>query len=241
MIERISNIDKVENGIFISGFSGTGNVGFLAAKIFSEKLGAKEIARVYNNDFPPITIVENRSAEIPHAKITLKDNVVIMFSEYQPNLPLFQFEISKEVVEFAKSLKVSYFISLGAMIIDYLNERPEAYFHTNSEELKEILEKSGAIENKNLSTIVGCNGLTYSYAVNSKINSAIVLVDTYRFFSFDYNGAKKLIEVLSKVTEKSVDISDIEKIVKNLIKDYKAEKGKIVREAKENERLFYIG
>ncbi|MCS7123761.1 MAG: PAC2 family protein [Candidatus Aenigmarchaeota archaeon] len=244
MIEVIE-IPKIKNSVvFISGFSGTGNVGLLSAKILEEKLKAKLIAKIYSFDFPPISIINDKEVELPCVKIFNKNNILIAYSEFQPNLSIFQYLISKELIRFTENFKIKYFISLGAMILDYLNETPEAYFYTNSTELEKILLELKIKSNQKFSTIVGCNGLNYAFSVKNNYKSALILVDTYRFFEYDYNGAKKLVEILCKLLNISIDLSDINKLIEDQKREYKELLKKFeVRksEREEKEKLSYIG
>lgn len=242
MIEIIKIPEIKDEVIFISGFTGTGNVGLLAAKILAEKIKGELVAKIYSFDFPPFSIIEGKEVDFPSVKIFNKNNIFVAYSEFQPSLSFFQYKLSKELINFTKKFKVKYFISLGAMIIDFLNENPEVYFYTNSSEIEKSLKELNLKNDRQFSTIIGCNGLNYAFSVKSGYKSSLILVDTYKFFENDYGGCKKLLEVLSKFLNLEIDLSDLEKIVENQRKEYKKLVKSFTAEKKEErETLSYIG
>lgn len=244
---------KLKNPILIEGLPGIGNVGRAAAGYLVSKLKAKKFAELYSPHFLPLVVVDEGSvgrllrAEFYYLK-GKKNDLVILIGDFQSTTPDGYYELSGKIIEFAERLGVKQIITLGGLGTGKLTKDPKIYGVVNDERLlKKFSKYDIRFERRTPETIVGISGILIGLAKIKGIDAVCLLGETpgFPFMLADPIAADAMLKVLTKILGIKVDLTDLEKEVKELEnKIKKAEelhKQMLHEIAQEKKDLEYIG
>ena len=235
---------------------GMGNVAKLVGRELIRTYKAKKIGFIISEGYSDIVLADKNGElkmlglSLYHFKFNNQDYLVL-YGDIQPNIhPIdvpARYKISKQVLKIAKKLKTQKIISLGGYGVEVEPEYPKVYIAVNNNKLlRELKEKlEGDFEVYSYSNIVGLSGLLVAMARYYGIPAYIMLVETYPTHTvYGYFGAKRLLEILSKLYGFQFDLSKYEekgkKILEMVKKElYTSEELKIERD--KDRRVYYFG
>ncbi len=216
---KIKELKKanLKNPILISGLPGMGNVGKIAVDFMIDTLDAKKLFEVSSNGFPHAVFVnEENLVELPtiqffYKKIKNRD-FLLMAGDIQPIDEKECYEFCDLVLDVFQKYKVSEIITLGGVGLQQPPKKPIVYCTSNTKEQLSNLKKYGA--NPNIfgivGPIVGVSGLLVGLAKDKNIIASALLAETFGHPAYlGINGAKAILEVISKKYNLSLDLTSL--------------------------------
>lgn len=202
--------------IMIAGLPGIGSVAWLAVNHLLKQLGAELFAELYSPSFSPkVWLAEDGTVSLVKGDFHFskdkgsKDFVFFTASE-QPHSPEGQYEIADRVIEFAEELSVKRLFTMGGMATDRYTDAPKVYGGSTDSSLVTELEKQGVLKLAG-GSITGANGLLFGLAKPRNIKAICLLAETPGFLSFDANAARAVLEIICRMLEIQVDMSQLQK------------------------------
>ncbi len=261
MTTRIIELSRprLKNPIFIQGLPGIGNVGRIAAGYLAEELGAKKFAELISSHFMPFVLLHETSEThllkyeffFWKAKKKGQRDLIILTGDMQSVDSEGHYEIAEEVLKYLKKLKVKEIITLGGLNVGEVVARPKVVGATNDLSLVKKYEEAGVefAAGVRAGTIVGAAGLMLGLGKYYGIKGVCLLGETTGFPIIpDPKSAEAVLKVLMKVLNLDVDLTKLEKRVKEM-EDFikkveetqKRALAQVAREATKKEELTYIG
>jgi uncharacterized protein len=206
---------KVKNPTIILGLPGTGLVGSVSASHIVEKLGLTFAGYITSPSFAPLAAIHNYTP-LPAARIhySAEKNLVVILSEMSIPVASSQ-ELADKVLEFAKTLKAPFIISLGGVT---MKEGENVVYVVSSDQKlsKTLLAKKGVKPIKEGATtgvtgVLLTNGVLQNYPVISILAEA----------SSDYldpKAAGNALRVLSEFINLPIDTKELDKEAVELAK-----------------------
>lgn len=226
-IVNIKKPGRLKNPIFLEGMPGVGNVGRIAAGYLVEKLKGEKIAELYSSYFQHVTLIHSDGTihvikgefyVIRKSKKNgLKNDLVIYLGDQQSETSQGTYEIVHEILKFIKKLGVKEMITMGGLKVDSPVEDPKVYGAASDTKIIKKFEKYGIDFNSSgkVGSIIGAVGLLVGLGRLYKINGVSLLVESFGPPILpDHKGAKKLLEILMKILNIKLDLSEMEKRVK---------------------------
>lgn len=208
----------LKDPILVEGLPGVGNVGKLAAEHLVDQLKAVKFADIYSKYFPPQVLVNDAgiiklvSNELYYVKRpTAKNDLIILIGDYQGLTPDGQYELSDRVLRIAKDLGVKRIFTLGGYGLGRMIDKPRVLGAATDPELVEEMKRNGVTFSKGEpgSGIVGASGLLLGLGRLYDIRSVCLMGETSGYF-VDPKGAQAVLEVLSRILEVKLDMSELE-------------------------------
>ena len=204
----------------IEGFPGIGLVGTIAAGYIIEKRKMEPIGHIYSDKFPPMTSIHQGKAYFP-ARI-YKDSthkICVLLAEFLiPNNVVY--EVSNEIMKFAKQNKIKQIISLAGMTSAVqTDDISKKIFGIASDDkmLKFLKSKKVNIINEGVTT--GVSGVTLAQCSVLNFPAASLLAES-KAGEPDPRSSIELIKRLEDIVGLKVDTVDLlkeaEKIEKNM-------------------------
>jgi len=230
-IERKFELEKnnIKNPIVLIGWPGIALVAKLAITSIQESLNAKEFLNITCFDFPPKSIVEKGSLEIPSAKLYYKptdkedgNDFFILTASYQPTNPEGVFEFSKTFCEEMDKItgrNIRMYVSTGAMISDVIHDTPLVYVCGTDQDLVQTFLK---MENTKLyegGYISGANGILPAWAgANNFAPGICLLAETLPLpmMTLDPRSSKALVTLLKDYFSIDMDFSKLNEKIKEM-------------------------
>ena len=230
-IKKKFDLEKqnVKNPIILIGWPGIALVAKLAITSIQESLQAKEFLNIQCFDFPPKSVVEKGSLEIPMAKLYYKsadsengNDFFILTASYQPQSPSGVFEFSKVFCEEMHKItggKIKMYLSTGAMITDIVHDKPLVYVcGTDQDILQSFLE----FDNTKLyegGYISGANGILPAWAgANGYAPGICLLAETLPMpmMTLDPRSSKALVSILKDYFSIDMDFNKLNEKIKEM-------------------------
>ena len=230
-IEKKFEIEKESliNPVVLIGWPGIALVAKLAITSIQESIKAKELLNIHCFDFPPKSVVEKGSLEIPSAKLYFKatdkedgNDFFILTASYQPQNPEGVFEFSKTFCEEMDKLtggNIRMYVSTGAMISDIIHDTPLIYVCGTDQDLVQTFLK---MENTKLyegGYISGANGILPAWAgANNFAPGICLLAETLPLpmMTLDPRSSKALVTLLKDYFSIDMDFSNLNKKIKEM-------------------------
>jgi len=230
-IERKFDLEKenLKNPVVLIGWPGIALVAKLAITSIKDSINAEEFMSIQCFDFPPKSIVEKGSLEIPTAKLYYKSSdkkdgtdFFILTASYQPQNPEGVFEFSKVFCEEMHKVtggNIKMYVSTGAMISDILHDTPLVYVcGTDQDLVKTFLD----FENTKLyegGYISGANGILPAWAgANGYAPGICLLAETLPLpmMTLDPRSSKALVTLLKEYFSIDMDFSKLNEKIKEM-------------------------
>jgi len=213
----------IKNPVVLIGWPGIALVAKLAITSIQESLKAEEFLEIQYFDFPPKSVVEKGSLEIPTAKLYYKatdkedgSDFFILTATYQPQSPAGVFEFSKifcEEMDKITGSNIKMYLSTGAMITDIIHDTPLIYVcGTDQDLVQSFLE----FENTKLydgGYISGANGILPAWAgANGYAPGICLLAETLPMpmMTLDPRSSKALVFILKEYFLIDMDFSKLD-------------------------------
>lgn len=198
----------------------TGYIGRLAPFYLKTSLGAKLVAEVYSEFFPPqVRIDKEGVTSLLKGEFYWsggKGNLLIFTGDAQATTVEGQHILSEKILEVAKKLGVKKVFTLGAFITGSAVEKPEVFGTATSPELLKALQENG-VKTLSEGNITGMNGLLFGFAKVNGIDG-IGLYGATPGFSADPKAAKAILKVLERMLHLTLDYSAINEDKQEIIK-----------------------
>lgn len=207
---------KPRNPVLVQGVPGLGLVGKIAANYLIENLESEKIASIYS-DYLPLPdgtsgvrvddgdiIPQSYDLYLVRGKCC---DLIVLTSDVQPTV-FGQYEIGELVLDYAQHLGVRIVITMGG----YVPGSPEVkgvFACTNDEEFMRKLSEVG-VKPLTGGYVTGAAGLLVGLADLRGMTSACLLGTTNGAFP-DPKASKMVLEVLSKLFDLTLDLSDLER------------------------------
>jgi len=210
---------KPVNAIVIEGLPGLGSVGKIVASYLISQLKARKIAELYSPHFPHYALVDEHGvARLPKTTFYYYANknkkLIIITGDCQPQSNIGQYEIAEKIVEYAKKYSSKLLISVGGYSSSR-KEQPKVYGAATTVKLINQLVKLGVCINEEGAPIVGVAGILLPLAKVKGLNAICLLGETLGYIP-DPKAAKSILEVLNQFLNLRIDLSKLEKEIKEM-------------------------
>ncbi|MFX1402713.1 MAG: PAC2 family protein [Promethearchaeota archaeon] len=221
--------DDINDPVVLIGWPGIALVAKLAISSIQESLKAREFLNIQYFDFPPKSIVEKGSLEIPVAKVYYKsadkedgNDFFILTADYQPQSPNGVFEFSKVFCEEMDKItggKIKMYLSTGAMITDQVHESPLVYVCGTDQELVQSFFEFKNTKLYEGGYISGANGILPAWAgANGYAPGICLLAETLPMpmMTLDPRSSKALVTLLKEYFSLDMDFSKLNEKIKEM-------------------------
>ena len=240
---------KLKSPIFVEGLPGIGNVGRVAAGYLVNELKMKKFAELYSPHFLPLVLInEDSVATMLKCEFYYRNNLVVLTGDTQSISPEGHYEVCEKILDFAEKLGVKEIITLGGFAEGKVVEEPRVIGAVNDKQMVKKYEKFNVDFGKEhqIGTIMGASGLLIGLAKNKNIPGICLMGETLGLpLMTDPKAADALLHVLTKILNVKVDLSKLEKTIKEMeerIKKTEKIHKKVLQELpKGKEDIKYIG
>ncbi len=192
--------------ICIGGLPGIGSVGKAAADYLATALECSTAKQFFSKGFPAQVVITGNTtgllhAEMKAAKIAERNDLFILSGDAQPVEISEMYGLAEDILEYARSQKVTDIITLAAYVGD---SKEKVLGAASNKEMAEELEKNGIALLKS-GSIGGLNGLLAGLAPLYDMRGFCLLATTSGENPVDLRAARNLLEALLPLI--GVDIS----------------------------------
>ena len=216
---------KLNNPVLIEGLPGIGNVGKLAVEHLIEMTNAKKFAELYSKDFPPqvfintdgtVKLVNNEFYYLRSKKKNQRD-LILLTGDYQGLSAQGQYELVDKILDVIGELGVKEMFTLGGYGLGHEIEKPKVLFAVTEKNLVKKIKKYGAIFKKNEpgGGIIGASGLLLGLGKLRGFEGVCFMGETPGYL-VDPKSAKEVLKILAKITNVTVDLSQLERKAKEI-------------------------
>ena len=224
-VVKTGTVPKIKNPILLEGLPGIGNVGKVAIDFIIEELDAKKIYELTSHYMPHSVFVnEQNLIELPgiavyHKKLGKRD-ILFVAGDAQPIDEQASYAFSETVLEIIQSFKGTELITLGGIGLPAVPKKPKVYCTGTSRKIVDKYAKGTSLDPKLygvVGPIIGVSGLLLGLAMRKKINGISLLAETYGHPMYlGIRGAREIVKVLNNVLSRGINISDLDKEIKQL-------------------------
>lgn len=192
--------------ICIGGLPGIGSVGKVAADYLATALECSTARQFFSKGFPAQVVIEGNTTSLLHAemkavKMAERNDLFVLSGDAQPVEIREMYSLAGDILEYARSQKVTDIITLAAFVGD---SKEKVLGAASSKEIAEDLEKNDIALLKS-GSIGGLNGLLAGLAPLYGMRGICLLATTSGENPVDLRAAKNLLEALLPLV--GVDIS----------------------------------
>lgn len=218
---------KLKDPLFIEGLPGVGNVGRIAAGYLVEELKATKFADVLSSHFMPFVLMHQSSAvhllknEFYYLKGKKKGqrDLIILIGDSQSISPEGHYEVVVEILKYVKGLGVKEMFTLAGVGVGEQVNKPKvigAVSENGTDLIKKYKNKGVDFDSgSKIGTIGGASGLLLGMGAYYGIKGACLLGETPGLPIIpDPRSAEEILKVLNKILNLKVDMSKLDKKVK---------------------------
>ncbi|MFX0135955.1 MAG: PAC2 family protein [Candidatus Hodarchaeota archaeon] len=221
--------ETIKDPVVLIGWPGIALVAKLAITSIKDSIEAEEFMSIQCFDFPPKSIVEKGSLEIPTAELYYKsadkkdgNDFFILTATYQPQSPAGVFEFSKVFCEEMHKItggKIKMYLSTGAMISDIVHDNPLVYVCGTDQDLVQSFLDFDNTKLYEGGYISGANGILPAYAgANNFAPGVCLLAETLPLpmMTLDPRSSKALVSLLKDYFSIDMDFSTLNEKIKEM-------------------------
>lgn len=220
IIEKV----KLKKPILVEGLPGIGNVGRVAAGYLVSELKMKKFAELYSPHFLPLVILHDDSVahmlkcEFYYYKNKNRD-IVILTGDTQSITPEGHYDVCEKILELCEKIGIKEMITLGGFAEEQQIASPRVIGAVND---KKVLKKYSKFDidfgkEHPVGTIVGASGLLLGLGQIKGIEGLCLMGETVGMpLLTDPKSADSLLHVLIKILNVKVDLSKLEKTIKEM-------------------------
>ncbi|HUI85910.1 MAG TPA: proteasome assembly chaperone family protein [Nitrososphaerales archaeon] len=204
---------RAKDPVLVCGMPGSGYVGKLGADHMISVFHAKKVAEYRCDSFPPqVTVKEDGTAEplkaeLYFAKTGKARDIFVFTADAQPATSDGEYQLSEEVITFAKGHGVKQVFTLAAYITGSFSKAARVFAAGTSRELLEAMSKNGATLMKE-GGVTGMNGLIIGMAAVHGLSGGCLMGETSGYV-LDAGASKAVLEVLSKLIDVTIDTASL--------------------------------
>ena len=226
---KVKQKPKLKNPILVEGLPGVGNIGRVAVGYMIAELEAKEFAQLYSKHFFPFVMLHD-DYEIRllknhfyywKAKKKGQRDIIFLTGDCQSLSPYGHYEIAEKILDFVKGLGVKEVITIGGLATGELEEEPHTMGSVTSKKILKKYKKYKIDFNvgEKVGYIVGAAGLLLGIGKEKGMEGICLLGETSGFpIVTDPKSAEKVLDELTKMLGIKLDMSRLEKRVKEMEK-----------------------
>jgi len=215
---------RLKNPVLVEGLPGIGNVGRVAAGYLVNELKMKKFAELYSPHFLPLVILQNDSiasllkCEFYYGRAGSR-NIIVLTGDTQSISPEGHYDVCDKILDFAEKLGVKDIITLGGFAEGREVVEPRVIGAVND---KKLLKKYGKFDinfgkDHPVGTIVGASGLLLGMAKARNIPALCLMGETFGMpLMTDPKAADKILHILTKILGMKLDLSKLEKTIKEM-------------------------
>jgi len=249
-IRFVSKKPKLTKPLLIEGLPGIGNVGKLAVEHLIDTINATKFAELVSKDFPPQVFINtdgtiklvNNEFYYWKAKNRKQRDLILLTGDYQALSSNGQYELVEKILDVAEEFKVDEIFTLGGYGLGHEIREPKVLCATTDIDLVKKMKKYGAIFKKNEpgGGIVGASGLLLGLGKLRGFHGTCLMGETPGYL-VDPKSAKAVLNILMKVINIDVNLSELEKKAKEI--EYIANQLKEIEgvSKEKTDELKYIG
>ena len=260
---RVIERPKLKSPILLEGLPGVGNIGRVAIGYLINELGAKKFADLYSEHFFPfvmlhdnyqIKLLKNEFYYLKSKKKNQRD-LILLVGDCQSLSPQGHYEVMEVILDFVQKLGVKEIFTVGGLATGEIEKKPEVLGAVTEKKLLKKYKNYDIDFNagERVGYIVGAAGLLLGLGHERGIEGISLLGETSGFpIVTDPKAAEVVLDVLTKILNLKVNMSNLEKRIKEMdrfIKKVEALQRKALMQiAKEekapvkgDEQLRYIG
>jgi len=215
---EISETLELKNPKLICGLPGSGFVGKIAVDYLVEKLNGSSFAKIFSSSLPPQVLIQS-DGTVDLVKNTLyhlkhnEQDFVILTGDAQPVSVHGEYTLAEKILDICKKLNVIEVYTLAAYITGNFAKTPKVFATATTPEIVKKLQKSG-VKTLDRGNITGMNGVMIGIAKRNSIPGICLLGETSGYV-IDAKASKAVLEVLCKMLNIDLDMSDIESRAKD--------------------------
>ncbi len=213
---------KLNDPILIEGLPGLGLVGRMSVRYLVKQLNAELFAKLYSPHFPYYVIVDKAGgAKLPSCSFYAwkrrqgqGGDLILLTGDAQAQTIEGQYEVSDEIIEFARRCGVGTILTIGGYSIP--SPRGGVFVVATHEELLNKLREANALPSKAGDPVVGTAGLIIGLAeVREGLKAACLLSETQGYMP-DVKATRSVLEVLCKFLDLKIDLSGLDREAERL-------------------------
>ena len=209
---------KLNKPYFIIGFPGAGLVGSIASAYLTNEKDFELIGYVESEKLAPIAAVHEYKPMPPiRFMVSEKKNMVVFLSEASIPLSL-SLPLTNLIMELVKKTNARLIISIGGMA--KLSKNKKSYVICSSEKAWKAIERYKLGERIKEGATTGISALLLTKANFEKIDMIALLIETGLEVG-DPGAGSKALKLISRLTGKEINISQLEKEAKEYEKTEK--------------------
>ncbi len=215
---------KMKNPILLEGLPGIGNVGRVAAGYLVNELKMTKFAELVSPHFLPLVLLQNDSVahilkcEFYYYHKAGKD-MIVLTGDTQSISPEGHYEVCDKVLDFSGKMGVKEIITLGGFAEGREITEPRIIGAVSDKKLLKKYDKFDIDFGKDhpIGTIVGASGLLLGLGKMRNMDGLCLMGETFGVpLMTDPKAADKVLHVLAKILGLKVDLSKLEKTIKEM-------------------------
>jgi uncharacterized protein (TIGR00162 family) len=225
-IRQFGKEPKLSNAVFIEGLPGIGNVGKIAIDFLIDELKAEKLYEITSYTFPHSVFVnEDNLVELPIVEIFYKKgkagrpDLLLLGGDVQPVEEISSYEFSDKVLDIVEKFNGKEVITLGGIGLAEIPKKAKIYSTGNDKEILKKYKDEGISNNLYgvVGPIVGVSGLLLGLSTRRNIRAISFLAETYGHPMYlGIKGSKEILRVLNKKLSLRLDISKLDREIKNI-------------------------
>ena len=254
IIWKVLEKPKLKNPLVIEGLPGMGNVGKVTAEYLADELGATVFAELYSDNYPyHVFVNEDDSVDLPRnvfyywkAKKKGQRDLIIITGDVQSMNPQGHYEVVNEMLDFLEKFDAKEVITIGGFAVSRIPKKPKVIGAVTDDKIKKKYKKFNIVfeAGQRVGIIIGASGLLLGLAKVRGMNGLCLIGETIgRSMFTDTRASKAVLEVLTKIIDVKIDMTDIDKrseeLEKAMMKAEEIEKA-VMDKMKKSDELRYI-
>ncbi|MEW6528361.1 MAG: proteasome assembly chaperone family protein [Candidatus Micrarchaeota archaeon] len=209
---------NLRSPILLVGLPGIGLIGQVVCKYVAHKMNGKKIADLFSPHFPHQVLMTKKGTirsiknMFYHVKINKLD-LVLLLGDVQAITPEGQYEVAGKIVDYAKTIGVKNIICIGGYSTGKFNENRRVFGVVTHRHLIPKFKKVNVIFGEARGAILGAAGIIPAIAKINGMHAACIMGETHGGY-VDAISARNVINVLEKLLNFSIDLTDLEKQAK---------------------------
>jgi uncharacterized protein len=227
---QVGKLPDIRKPILVTGLPGIGNVGKIAVDFLVDELKAKKIKFFTSHSFPHCVFInEENTVDLPSVSLHYfrmkKSNRDILFlaGDIQPIDERSCYEFCEMLAEMMKKYPGAEIITLGGIGLAEVPKKPKVYLTGWDAKHIENFKKSTPVETKLygiVGPIIGVSGVLLGMAKIYEMPAVGLLAETYAHpLYFGVGGAREILTVLQRKLELGINISKLEKEIREVEKE----------------------
>ncbi len=219
---------NLKNHTLIDGFPGVGLVGTIAVSYIIEKQKMEPIGYITSSRFPPMTTIHKGRPYFPMRiyKHPTK-NFCILLAEFVVPSDIV-YNLSKEILNFAKKNKIRKIVSLAGMSMQKEVETKDIFGIASNDEMYHYLKTKG-IKMIEEGVTTGVSGLLIAESAKEGFSAISLLVQS-EYKVPDPRASAELLKILDDIIGLEVDTKELLKEATQIEKKMRGLMGKAVKE-----------